>query len=102
MDTSLFDSLGGAPQLDASGTLPDHHVLSGHLRATRSRRTLLDSLLLDRRAETPLLCEPRLGSFTNDSTVRVIYQLGEAPDTVWLTFAEDTATASSRDSCTIL
>jgi hypothetical protein len=38
-----------------------------------------------------LLFEPRLGSFTHDSTVRVIYQLGEAPDTVWLTFAEDTA-----------
>jgi len=90
MDTSLFDSLGGSPQLT-------HH---GLYRITMSYQDIwrnsfasdtLDSVGLDRRVETPLLFEPRLGSFTNDSTVRVIYQLGEPPDTVWLTFDEDTA-----------
>ncbi|MCX6600245.1 MAG: T9SS type A sorting domain-containing protein [bacterium] len=90
MDTSLFDSLGGSPQLT-------HH---GLYRITMSYQDIwrnsfasdtLDSVGLDSRVEAPLLFEPRLGSFTDDSTVRVIYQLGEPPDTVWLTFAEDTA-----------
>ena len=90
MDTSLFDSLGGAPQLTHQAlyriTMSYQDIFRNALAADT-----LDSIRLDLRVESPLLFEPRLGSFTHDSTVRVIYQLGEAPDTVWLTFAEDTS-----------
>jgi hypothetical protein len=90
MDTSLFDSLGGSPQLTHQGlyriTLSYQDIWRNSF-ASDTR----DSVGLDSRVEAPLLFEPRLGSITHDSTVRVIYQLGEAPDSVWLTFAEDTA-----------
>lgn len=90
LDTSLFDSLGGAPQLTHQAIYRITMSYQDIFRNAFAADTL-DSIRLDLRVESPLLFEPRLGSFTHDSTVRVIYQLGEAPDTVRLTFAEDTS-----------
>lgn len=88
LDTSQFDSLSGSSALTDGAwyriTLSYQDI---YRNATAS--AALDSILVDRQTRTPYLFEPRLGSFTGDSTVRVIYQLMETPDSVWLTFSED-------------
>ena len=90
MDASQFDSLGGTPQLTDNAQYQItlfYQDINGNPQAS----AFVDSIRVDRQTVTPLLFEPRLGSYTNDSTVRVIYQLGEIPDTVWLKFEMDSA-----------
>jgi hypothetical protein len=88
-DPFQIDSIRGNLQL----THRNHYrIVLAYQDIVQNPRTA-DSLLtirVDRITELPLLFEPRIGSSTTDSTIRVIYELPEAADTVWLTFAADT------------
>ncbi|RPH96384.1 T9SS C-terminal target domain-containing protein [candidate division KSB1 bacterium] len=88
-DTTQVDSLVGGNSLTTMA--PYRFILSYRdvFRNTANADTL-DSVRVDRQTSPPLLFEPQQGSSTTDSTVRVIFQMTEFPDTVWLTFTMDT------------
>lgn len=96
-DPAQMDSLLG------NGSLLHGAVYTIHLQYSDILRNFPASTQVwpvhaDFRSDPALLFEPRRGSSTTDSTVRIIFELPEPADSVWLTFKSDTAITPVADT----
>jgi hypothetical protein len=91
-DSTTMDSMLGVPGLQSDA---NYELLLSYQDILRNApaSAAVSPIHLDVQTEPPLLFEPRAGSSTTDSTVRVIYELPEMADTVWLSFIEDSVSS---------